>query len=595
MSVSSRSSSINSNKRRIDEIDDTIEYLTNEIHKCDNFALKSDFESSLLALKLRREKVKALAAAARTQVLLADMEVLIAESDLLSDVERLKKYKRIKLDGGKDEPQVSQQESRKRTMKSTSVQTSTNYRTDYERKKRKHSESKRSSKHTDRETIRSQSKSPTTNKNSTCKEDLTEPLKSPQASPKESSQITTKSISAQTSPDCGSEHQPKKMKYNDSRCSPTHSDSGTIQSQPAPKSPNAENISGTSPKEHLKPTESLVLTQASEQECTPVPESTSTQTSSEPEHDFTTSKPIDAIHSPMHIDIDTLVPLSIYKSPTTEKEPNVNRKYVPMTPLEKAYRSERENEYNNLKPESRRTPTPTTDWDSDTIELPSLLKSPTTTNNSEASTEDSLIAPLKVITGYTSDIDISLSSPLKAEFAKPYPIKQSQDIRKLQMDSSDSSKDTSAPQSKEKKKKKPRNKKNQENPAAANKPATQIKPAAQPKPAAQTKPTAQTKSTAQTKQTGIKTKTVTEINRSAFSPKPSPHNIVTSYHSQNAIPSTSKTPTSWRAPIKHKLPLMVPQPIPLSQYLIGQLVPQTTLFESTTGLRSPYNFYNKNN
>lgn len=592
MSVSSRSSSISSNKRRIDEIDDTIEYLTNEIHKCDNFALKSDFESSLLALKLRREKVKALAAAARTQVLLADMEVLIAESDLLSDVERLKKYKRIKLDGGKDEPQASQQESRKRTMKSTSVQTSTSYRTDYERKKRKHSESKHSSKHTDRETIRSQSisKSPTVN----CQNNLMEPLKSPQASHKESSQITTKSISAQTSPDRESEHQPKKMKYSDSRCSPTHPDSGTIQSQPVLKSPNVENISGTSPKD--KPTESFVLTQANGQDCTPIPESTSTQTSSEPEHDFTTSKPIDAIHSPMHIDIDTLVPLSVYKSPTTEKEPNVNRKYVPMTPLEKAYRSERENEYNNWKPsESKRTPTPSTDWDSDTIELPSLLKSPTATNNSEASTEDSLVAPLKVITGYTSDIDISLSSPLKAEFAKPYPIKQSQDIRKLQMDSSDSSKDTSAPQLKEKKKKKPRNKKNQENPVPQTKPAVQIKPAGQTKPAAQTKSTAQKKSTAQTKQTGIKTKTVTEINRSAFSPKPSPHNIVTSYNSQNAIPCTSKTPTSWRAPIKHKLPLMVPQPIPLSQCLIGQLVPQTTLFESTTGLRSPYNFYNKNN
>ncbi|XP_022819264.1 uncharacterized protein LOC111351537 [Spodoptera litura] len=570
MSVTSRSSSINSNKRRIDEIDDTIEYLTNEVNKCDDFALKSDFESSLLALKLRREKVKALAAAARTQVLLADMEVLIAESDLLSDVERLKKYKKNKLDGGKDELQANQHESI-RTMKSTSVQTSMYYRT--ERKKRKHSESGHSSKHSDWEAIRSQSipKSPYTNQNSlsTCKDNPMEPLVSTQASQQEASQSTTMSTSVQTSFDDGNEHQPKKMKYNDPRCSPTHSDTETIQLQSVSRSPSAEKILCAILNDSGEP---LVSTQASQQECTQIPESNSNKTSNayrnEYEYEFTTSKLIDAIHSPMHIDIDMLEQ-SVSKSPITEKETYTSHKDG-TEPLEKGYRSELEHEHKNRKPsDPRRTPKhwdcELTHWDIDTIEVQSISKTTTAVRKSHASSEDSLIEPLKVITGYTTDIDISLSSPLKAEFAKPYAIKQSQDIRKLQTESLNTCKVTPAPELKEKKKKKSKNKRKQENPAASTKPS------------------------------GITTKTVSEINRRAFSPKPNPYNALISYRPQDLPPATSKSTPSTKAPSKHILPLMIPRPPPLGPCLgMGNPVPQTSSFQSTTRLcRSPYNFYNK--
>uniref|UniRef100_A0A2A4JBI9 Uncharacterized protein n=1 Tax=Heliothis virescens TaxID=7102 RepID=A0A2A4JBI9_HELVI len=134
--------SSNSNKRRIQEIDGRIEFLSHEIHSLEDFVSKSQLECSLMSVKLKREKVKALTALAKSKALLADMEVLVAESDLLLDLEKLKSCKRIKLDcdAGKSQ-QAESQEKPKSTNKSIAVQTS---KSSVEKKKRKHSTSKSS-------------------------------------------------------------------------------------------------------------------------------------------------------------------------------------------------------------------------------------------------------------------------------------------------------------------------------------------------------------------------------------------------------------------------------------------------------------------
>lgn len=91
-------SSSKSNKRRLSKIDDDIEYLTQEANNLNDFVYKTEFECCLLTLKMKREKVKALSAFARSQVLLTDMEIIIAEGDLYTDIERLRNFKRLKLE-----------------------------------------------------------------------------------------------------------------------------------------------------------------------------------------------------------------------------------------------------------------------------------------------------------------------------------------------------------------------------------------------------------------------------------------------------------------------------------------------------------------
>ncbi|KAJ8703952.1 hypothetical protein PYW07_013246 [Mythimna separata] len=88
----------NSHKRRISQIDETIEHLTQEVNSLNNFVFKSEFEYSLMTVRMKREKLKALSAIARAQVIMADMQVRVAEGELYTDVEKLKNLKKLRLD-----------------------------------------------------------------------------------------------------------------------------------------------------------------------------------------------------------------------------------------------------------------------------------------------------------------------------------------------------------------------------------------------------------------------------------------------------------------------------------------------------------------
>lgn len=134
----SKTMSSNPNKRRIQEIDGRIEDLSHEILSLNDLVSKTQMECSLLAVKLKREKVKALTALAKSKVLLADMEILVAESDLLIDLENLKNCKKMKLDRDAGKSQQESQETAK-SNKSIAVQTD---KSSSEKKKRKHRTSK---------------------------------------------------------------------------------------------------------------------------------------------------------------------------------------------------------------------------------------------------------------------------------------------------------------------------------------------------------------------------------------------------------------------------------------------------------------------
>lgn len=98
MSDSNSTCSSTSNKRRISQIDDNIEQLTQEVNSLNNFIYRTELECSLMTVRVKREKLKALTAIAKTQVLMANMQVLVAESELYTDIERLKIVKKNKLD-----------------------------------------------------------------------------------------------------------------------------------------------------------------------------------------------------------------------------------------------------------------------------------------------------------------------------------------------------------------------------------------------------------------------------------------------------------------------------------------------------------------
>lgn len=85
-------------KRRLQEIDDTIEKLTKTLKRHNGHSSKTEFECSLMTVKLKREKLKAMAAAAKSQILLAEMDALIAETDLYCDIQQLKNTKKVKPD-----------------------------------------------------------------------------------------------------------------------------------------------------------------------------------------------------------------------------------------------------------------------------------------------------------------------------------------------------------------------------------------------------------------------------------------------------------------------------------------------------------------
>lgn len=90
-------STSSSNKRRLFQIDSNIEYLTEELNTLNDCMYRSEFECSLVTVKMKREKLRALSAVAKTQVLLNNVEVMIAESEINTDIERLRNFKRRKM------------------------------------------------------------------------------------------------------------------------------------------------------------------------------------------------------------------------------------------------------------------------------------------------------------------------------------------------------------------------------------------------------------------------------------------------------------------------------------------------------------------
>ena len=103
MSDISNSSSINDNKWRLNQIDDAVEYLTQEVNSLNYLVNKTEFECSL-TVEMKLEKIKALAAFAVSQTLLADLEIMLEESDLITkqysvlitEVKRSRNFKRLK-------------------------------------------------------------------------------------------------------------------------------------------------------------------------------------------------------------------------------------------------------------------------------------------------------------------------------------------------------------------------------------------------------------------------------------------------------------------------------------------------------------------
>ncbi|KAJ8705631.1 hypothetical protein PYW08_012677 [Mythimna loreyi] len=144
MSDISESNSIASNgsyKRRLAQIDDTIEHLSQEVNSLNNFMCKTEFECSLMTVRMKREKLKALSAIARAQAIMADMQVRVAEGELYTDVEKLKNFKKMRLDNeGANQRHTCQVPARTSTA-SVSVQTTG---TIYEKKSRKHGSSRKS-------------------------------------------------------------------------------------------------------------------------------------------------------------------------------------------------------------------------------------------------------------------------------------------------------------------------------------------------------------------------------------------------------------------------------------------------------------------
>lgn len=112
-------SSSSSNKRRLIGIDDEIESLTQVANNLNDFVHKKQFQCSLMTLKMKREKVKALAAFAKSQVLLTEMEILIAEGDLCTDIERLKNSKRIKLEQAESQKDAPREKTNKSANQTT--------------------------------------------------------------------------------------------------------------------------------------------------------------------------------------------------------------------------------------------------------------------------------------------------------------------------------------------------------------------------------------------------------------------------------------------------------------------------------------------
>ncbi|XP_026744215.1 uncharacterized protein LOC113505622 [Trichoplusia ni] len=124
------------NKRRLQEIDDTLDHLTETLKQLDEYSSKAEFECSLITAKLKREKLKAMAAAAQSQILLAQMDVLIAETDLYSDIQRLKKSKKTKLDErSKEKSTACRCKSAKSASKSVKKTHNTTKETDQDQKK----------------------------------------------------------------------------------------------------------------------------------------------------------------------------------------------------------------------------------------------------------------------------------------------------------------------------------------------------------------------------------------------------------------------------------------------------------------------------
>ncbi|KAH9642632.1 hypothetical protein HF086_014031 [Spodoptera exigua] len=437
MSATSRSSSTNSKRRRIDEIDDTIEVLSYEINKFDDLALKSDFESSLLTLKLKREKVKALAAAARSQVLLADMQVLIAESELLAEIESLKKYKNEILDGGKvffllrnikrvieDLQLISCKLKLRRIVKSTSVQTLTNSRREQESRKRKLSDGHTTHSDKRRKTLQSVAKSPnrsTTEQTSgtSLKDDLMQLLKMLENRLQEDTPISKISTPVQASEEkresaIRSKYYPKCsiQKNNDAKLTPTHSDSGTGQSQTASKSPTVDDHHGKSAlKESLKSPEGI------QQEHAPITQTFTSIQNSKSEYylEYFRRKTIDARLTSEHSDIDIIPSQPIANSPVKNSDTLSQHAYI------SGYESEDSNKkssdpINNL-----------THSNSDAIQSQSVSKSPTIENMIIDTTwEDIVTEPLKLpernppecatiteilTAGQTSDVDRTECEP----------------------------------------------------------------------------------------------------------------------------------------------------------------------------------------